>query len=121
MKIKKKICGALYFNYFDSVKGNKQSLFEFRPVYYFWSNPELKELRILSETFLEEIFPSKLMEVMASGLGCLLVHKSILEKLNSGQEMKKHLMTCFFQKTALMQVKKFFWIQELSACIKLIQ
>lgn len=78
----KEVCSAAYFGYFKRIAGKAQ-FFELLPIAFILAEPELEEKKVWIKRHLkfEELFPSRLLEAFDFGLGCCLMHKSILEKV----------------------------------------
>ncbi len=77
----KEVCCGLYFNYFESRLRTGEKIVEFAPVYYTWFDSGLKEIGISKQLGYGSVFPSRLVEIKKGGLGCALIHKSVLEKI----------------------------------------
>lgn len=89
LRHKKQICSALYFNIIR--EGNPS-------VSYPGYNPmvwEYKDNRIMTPPF-EKLFPPALMKFDGCGLGCVLVHRSVLEKIMFRYERDKPYFEEFY-------------------------
>ena len=89
LKHQKQICSALYFNV---VREGNQS------VSYPGYNPmvwKYQDDKIVTPAF-EELFPSTLIKFDGCGLGCVLIHRSVLEKIVFRYERDKPYFEEFY-------------------------
>lgn len=70
----KEICGGAYLNLMPT--GNVSA------VAFCFDSEENRKNALLTPLGLMNLFPSRLMEVDATGVGCLLIHRSVLEKIS---------------------------------------
>jgi len=72
----KEIVSATYFNFSHEKDDNIP-----KPDMFVLIDPEDKNLEVSRRLFFDDLWPSRLIKVFVTGTGCMLIHRSILEKL----------------------------------------
>ncbi|MBN2067527.1 MAG: hypothetical protein JW744_03605 [Candidatus Diapherotrites archaeon] len=116
----KQVCCGLYFNYFESRLATGEKMVDFAPVYYTWFDPEIREIGISKQLGYASVFPGRLMEIKKGGLGCCLIHKSVLEKVNFRLEQNAayHADFAFFKDCERQGIKA--WLDSSILCRHII-
>lgn len=73
---KKEIVSATYFNFSHEKEDNIP-----KPDMFCLINPEDTEFEVTRRLLFDDLWPSRLIKVFVTGIGCMLIHKSVLEKL----------------------------------------
>jgi hypothetical protein len=71
----KKIIGGVYTKHYELVAGEKRIGNEERPLLWTRHNGKITQMTM------NELEPARVQQVLFTGLGCLLIHRSILEKI----------------------------------------
>lgn len=74
---KKEIVSAVYFNFSHEKEDGIP-----KPDMFCLMDPEDKKFNVTRRLLFDDLWPSRLLKVVVAGLGCMLIHRSVLEKIS---------------------------------------
>jgi len=67
--------------YFNQKRDDQTNTTKIIPMAWTWGDPEIKEVEFLRDMTMDHLLPSKVQQIAASGVGCVLMKKEVLANM----------------------------------------